>query len=88
MALVNKLFESIELNLEDCKNVLRKAVEILTAKTAAINSSQEVSPYALVQEENFHWILNFATSLMANQLNSNSVYYNSFQESLNDSIYN
>ena len=64
MVLINELFESIELKLEDWKNVLRKVVESLTAKTAAFNSSQEVSPYALVQEENFHWILNFATLLM------------------------
>ena len=64
MVLINELFESIELKLEDWKNVLRKVVESLTAKTAAINSSQEVSPYALVQEENFHWILSFTTLLM------------------------
>ena len=48
MVLINELFESIELKLEDWKNVLRKVVESLTAKTAAINSSQKVSPYALV----------------------------------------
>ena len=64
MVLINELFESIELKLEDWQNVLRKVVESLTAKTAAINSSQEVSPDALVQEENFHWILSFATLLM------------------------
>ena len=39
MVLTNELFESIELKLEDWKNVLRKVVESLTAKTAAINSS-------------------------------------------------
>ena len=32
-----------------------------------------------LQEEKFHWNLNFAISLMANSLNFNSAYYTSFR---------
>ena len=41
-----------------------------------------------LQEENFHWNLNFAISLTANPLNLNSAYYYIFYKSLKDSLCN
>ena len=35
--------------------------------------------WTTLQEENFHWNLNFAFSLMANSLNLNSAYYYTFR---------
>ena len=40
-----------------------------------------------LQEEKFHWNLNFAILPMANLLNLNSAYIETFYKSINDSSY-
>ena len=54
----------------------------LYCKHWSYSSGERSEPTVTLQEEDFHWNLNFTISLMANLLNVNSVYLKSFRNLL------
>ena len=56
-------------------NFAEKTAEKRRAKFDAYLKVMSKIIYPTIQEEYFHWNLNFAILLMANSLNSNSAFY-------------
>ena len=68
----------------------QKTKHIIISRKKALpnNTAQgEFTNKIVLQEESFHWNLNFAISLMANLINLNSIYYYIFGNLSDDSFY-